>query len=171
METKKYNLDVSKMSKEDWSLNNCKERSIYILTNYNKTEKQLRDKLKQSGKYNVEIIDKTIIFLKEHNFLNDKNYANRYIELHKNAYSKKVIRQKLIIKGIKSEIIDEAFSENEESIDEIQVIKKLLLKKCPDYYEKMEDMDIKEKQKLYSFLMRKGFSYNLVSSVMKVENN
>lgn len=170
MEKKKYNLDVSKLSKEDWSLNNCKERSIYILTNYSKTEKQLRDKLKQSGKYTPEIIDKTIAFLKEHNFLNDKDFANRFIELHKNAYSKKVIRQKLLIKGIKKEILDEVFADNEENIDETQVIKRLLLKKCPDYYENKDNMDIKAKQKIYSFLMRKGFPYNLVSSVMKVEN-
>lgn len=170
MENKKYNLDVSKLSKEDWSLNNCKERSIYILTNYSKTEKQLRDKLKQSGKYSTEIIDRTIVFLKEHNFLNDKDFANRFIELHKNAYSKKVIKQKLLIKGINREILDEVFADNEENIDETQVIKRLLLKKCPDYYEKRENMDIKAKQKLYAFLMRKGFSYNLVSSVMKVEN-
>lgn len=170
MEKKKYNLDVGKLSKEDWSLNNCKERSIYILTNYSKTEKQLRDKLKQNGKYTTEIIDKTIVFLKEHNFLNDKDFANRFIELNKNAYSKRAIRQKLIIKGINKEILDEVFADNEENIDETQVIKRLLLKKCPDYYEKRENMDIKEKQKIYSFLMRKGFSYNLVSSVMKIEN-
>lgn len=170
METKKYNLDVSKMSKDDWALNNCKERSIYILTNYSKTEKQLRDKLKQSGKYSLEIIDKTIIFLKEHNFLNDKDFANRFIELHKNVYSKRAIRQKLLIKGINRELLDEVFSDNEENIDETQVIKRLLLKKCPNYYEQINNIDIKEKQKIYAFLMRKGFSYNMVSSVMKVEN-
>ena len=37
-----YNLDVKKMTKDDWELSNCKERAIYIITNYSKTEKQLR---------------------------------------------------------------------------------------------------------------------------------
>ena len=101
-----YNLDVKKMSKDDWSLTNCKERAIYIITNYSKTEKQLRDKLKQGKKYTDEIIGETIKFLKKHNFINDEDFAKRFIELHKNTYSIKVLKQKLYQKGIKKELLD-----------------------------------------------------------------
>ena len=66
-----YNLDVKKITKEEWSLANCKERAIYIITNYSKTEKQLRDKLRQSKKYSDDVIDETIKFLKKHPFLNN----------------------------------------------------------------------------------------------------
>jgi regulatory protein len=129
-----YNLDVKKMSKEDWSLANCKERAIYIITNYSKTEKQLRDKLKKGGKYTDEIIDETIKFLKKHNFINDDDFAKRFVELHKNTYSIKVLKQKLYQKGIKRNIIDNLFDSEEVEFDEESIIKKLLLKKCPDYY-------------------------------------
>ena len=161
-----YNLDVKKMSKDDWSLTNCKERAIYIITNYSKTEKQLRDKLKQGKKYTDEVIDETIKFLKKHNFINDEDFAKRFIELHKNTYSIKVLRQKLYQKGIKKDLLDNIFDYNLE-IDEEALIKKLLLKKCPDYYEIEKDLDIKEKNKLLAYLFRKGFTYDKIANIMK----
>ncbi|MBQ2204852.1 MAG: regulatory protein RecX, partial [Lachnospiraceae bacterium] len=100
-----YNLDVKKITKEEWSLSNCKERAIYIITNYSKTEKQLRDKLLKGGKYSEEIIDETIKFLKKHNFINDTDYVKRFIELHKSNYSIRVLKQKLLQKGIKKDLI------------------------------------------------------------------
>lgn len=161
-----YNLDVKKMSEEDWSLTNCKERAIYIITNYSKTEKQLRDKLKQGKKYTDEIIDETIKFLKKHNFINDEDFAKRFIELHKNTYSLKVLKQKLYQKGIKKELLDSIFDGDLE-VDEEALIKKYLLKKCPDYFEKEKDMDPKAKQKILSYLYRKGFSYDKIADIMK----
>lgn len=161
-----YNLDVKKMSKDDWSLVNCKERAIYIITNYSKTEKQLRDKLKQGKKYTDEIIDETIKFLKKHNFINDEDFAKRFIELHKNSYSKKVLKQKLYQKGIKKDLLDSIFDDDLD-IDEQALIKKLLLKKCPEYYETEKDMDPKERQKILAYLFRKGFNYDKIADVMK----
>ncbi len=160
-----YNLDVKKMTSDDWSLNNCKERAIYLITNYSKTEKQLRDKLKSSKKYTDDVIDSTIKFLKKHNFINDLDYAKRYIELHKDQYSKNVLKQKLYIKGVDKKIIDEAI-DDEKNYDDEGLIKKLLLKKCPEYYDKAPDMDVKEKQKILSYLYRKGFSYEKIIDVM-----
>ena len=162
-----YNLDVKKMSEDDWSLNNCKERAIYLITNYSKTEKQLRDKLKSSKKYTDDVIDKTIKFLKKHNFINDTDYSKRFIELHKNQYSKNVIKQKLYLKGVDKKIIEEVLNDDEIVFDDEELIKKILLKKCPNYYDIMDDMDMKEKQKILSYLYRKGFSYDKIADVMK----
>ena len=162
-----YNLDVKKISKGEWSLSNCKERAIYIITNYSKTEKQLIDKLKKGGKYTEEVIDETIKFLKKYNYLNDEDYAKRYIEIHKSHYSIKVLKQKLFQKGISKDIIDNALDNNEIEFDEEELIKRLLLKKCPDYYEREREMDIKERQKLLSYLYRKGFNYDKIADVMR----
>lgn len=161
-----YNLDVKKMSKDDWLLTNCKERAIYIITNYSKTEKQLRDKLKQGKKYTDEIIEDTIKFLKKHNFINDEDFAKRFVELHSHSYSVRVLKQKLIQKGIKREVVEQVFEEDL-NIDEETLIKKLLIKKCPNYFEIEKDLDPKEKQKILAYLLRKGFTYDLVSDVMK----
>lgn len=166
-----YNLDVKKISKEEWALNNCKEYAIYILTNYNKTEKKLRDKLKQCKKYkekiyNDDIIDKTILFLKKHNFLNDENYTKRFIELNKSKYSIKVMKMKLKAYGVKREIIESVIYEENDNFDEMSVIKKLLLKKYPDYYDIVDDIDLKQKQKIFAYLFRKGFNYEDINKVL-----
>ena len=167
-----YNLDVKKISKEMWALNNCKEYAIYILTNYNKTEKKLREKLKQCKKYketvyNDNIIDETIAFLKKHNFLNDENYATRFVELNKSKYSIKVIKMKLIEKGVNRDIIEKVLNEEDFYFDEKSVIKKLLLKKYPNYYDEVHNMDIKTKQKVFAYLFRKGFKYDDINEILK----
>lgn len=163
-----YNLDPKKISKDEWLLTNCKERSLYLIEYSPKTEKQLKDKLKKGGKYTDEIIDKTIEFLKKHKYIDDESLARRYIELNKERYSKTVIFQKLYQKGIKRELID--ILKQDESIfyDEESLCKKLLHKKCPDYKDIKDTMDIKERQKIYAYLVRKGISYDTVQRVLKL---
>ncbi|MCQ2609337.1 MAG: recombination regulator RecX [Lachnospiraceae bacterium] len=133
-----------------------------------KTEKQLRDKLKQGGKYTDEIIDKAIEFLKKHKYIDDETLARRYIELNKDKYSKTVIFQKLYQKGIKRELIDMLKADESIFYDEESLCEKLLLKKCPDYKDKKDTMDMKERQKIYAYLVRKGISYDTVSRVLKL---
>ena len=164
-----YNLDVSKIKKEEWLLANCKERSLYILSKYSKTEKELRDKLKSGKKYDDETIDKTIEFLKKHKYIDDEAFVKRYFEIHKNNNSYRQMKNKLFIKGIKKDLIDKIILEefNDEKIDESNTIKKLLLKKYPNYYKEKDNMDIKEKNKVFSYLARKGFGYEDISTVLR----
>ena len=164
-----YNLDVSKIKKEEWLLANCKERSLYILSKYSKTEKELRDKLKSGKKYDDETIDKTIEFLKKHKYIDDEAFVKRYFEIHKNNNSYRQMKNKLFIKGIKKDLIDKILLDefNDEKIDESNTIKKLLLKKYPNYYKEKDNMDIKEKNKVFSYLARKGFSYDDISTVLR----
>ena len=164
-----YNLDVSKIKKEEWLLANCKERSLYILSKYSKTEKELRDKLKSGKKYDDDTIDKTIEFLKKHKYIDDVAFVKRYFEIHKNNSSYRQMKNKLFIKGIKKDLIDKVMLEefNDDKIDESKTIKKLLLKKYPNYYKDKDNMDIKEKNKVFSYLARKGFSYEDISTVLR----
>ena len=164
-----YNLDVSKIKKEEWLLANCKERSLYILSKYSKTEKELRDKLKSGKKYDDETIDKTIDFLKKHKYIDDDAFVKRYFEIHKSNSSYRQMKNKLFIKGIKKELIDKIILDefNDEKIDESSTIKKLLLKKYPNYYKEKDNMDIKEKNKVFSYLARKGFNYDDISTVLR----
>ena len=62
--------------------------------------------------------------------------------------------------------IDVVVKEND-NFDEISVIRKLLLKKYPNYYEIYENMDLKEKQKVFAYLFRKGFKYEDIDKVLR----
>lgn len=160
-----YNLDPKKITKEEWLFTNCKEHSLYIITNYSKTEYELRKKLKQRQKYTDEIIDKTIEFLKKYNYLNDEDFAKRFIEIHKDTKSKRYIKQKLLIKGIDNKTIDKVFLDNDDTFDDYSVAIKLINKKYPEYKEGNLDMTLK--QKIYNYLYRKGISYDIISNIIK----
>ena len=162
-----YNLDPQKMTEEDWLLTNCKERSLYIIQNYPKTEKKLREKLKQGKKYSDKIIDEAIKFLKKYNYINDEDFAKRYIELHSHRETIKVMRQKLYIKGVPKDLIEKVLNDVENSIDEMSVAKNLLQKKYPNFEKDIINMDIKQKQKVYQYLLRKGVKYDIVLKLVK----
>lgn len=162
-----YNLDPKKMTEEDWLLTNCKERSLYIIQNYPKTEKKLREKLKQSKKYSDKIIDESIKFLKKYNYINDEEFAKRYIELQGHKETFKVMRQKLYVKGVPKNLIDKVLNEAEKSYDEMSVARNLLAKKYPNFEQEVVSMDMKQKQKVYQYLLRKGVKYDIVLKLVK----
>lgn len=166
-----YNLDPKKMSEEDWLLTNCKERSLYIIQNYPKTEKKLREKLKQGKKYSDKIIDEAIKFLKKYNYINDEEFAKRYVELHANKETFRVMKQKLYVKGVGKTIIEKVFAETQNNYDETTVAKNLLSKKYPNFDQEISTMDMKQKQKIYQYLLRKGVSYDIVLKVVKESEN
>lgn len=136
-----------------------KERALYLLDNSYKTEKYISDKLKD-GLYPEIIITKIIEYLKEYDLINDKRYALLYIDYKIQSKSLKQIRQDLYLKGVSKELIDQAVEES--NIDEEDTIKKIINKR-KNKYNFGEKKDI---QKIYNYLISKGFSYENIRHVV-----
>lgn len=158
-ETKKLNLsENSEISQDtiskiyDILYNRGKERALYILDNSLKTEKQIREKLQQ-GLYPELIVEKVVTYLKEYGLINDARFATLYMDYKFSSKSKKQIFQDLILKGVSKDIIEFAFESCNYS-DEYS-IKKLLDKRISKY----DLNDPKSVQKLYMYLISKGYSY------------
>lgn len=142
-------------------------RSMKLLEKKDYTEKQLRDKLKQGG-YPEEAIEDAVSYVKSYHYIDDDRYAAAYIEYHIENKSRQRIFQDLIKKGISRECIQKQWEqlefigieENEE-----KMIRTLLDKK--HYFERTTD--IKEQRRIYAFLMRRGFSGDLVRKIMNTE--
>lgn len=132
--------------------NRAKERALYILDNAYKTEKQIVDKLK-SGFYPDAIIDKVIAYLKEYGLVNDARFATLYIDYKSSSKSKKQIVQDLLTKGVSRDLIDLALEKSDFS-DESS-INKVIEKRINRY----DLSDKKSVQKLYMYLIGKGYSY------------
>ena len=64
---------------EEILLKRAVERVCYLLKSSDKTEQELRQKLKD-GYYPGEAIDYAIEFLKKHRYINDEEYGRRYVE-------------------------------------------------------------------------------------------
>ena len=166
-EIRKYNLCVGdvieehvwKSILEDVLYKRAKEKSLYLLETMERTEYQICQKLKE-GYYPIDIIERVIAFLKRYNYINDEVYAKKYIDTYINKKSIKCIEMDLYKKGIKRDIFESYLVRNEEL--EYEQISALLAKR--KYNENKNNP--KEKNKIISYIIRRGYSYESISKVI-----
>ena len=164
-------LDRASLSSEEKLLQRCKERSLYLLTGTAKTERRLKEKLEKSQRYTEDVIAKTIAFLKEYEYLNDYQYALRYLEENGGKRSLRDMKAKLFQRGVDSASLAEAIEAfQEKQREEENNPERVALLNCLEKKKKSLDLtDPKDKKKLYAFLMRKGFSYDLIRESLSLE--
>lgn len=162
---------------EDILYKRGKERALYYLKDSDKTAYQMKTKLK-AGFYPEEIIDRILVFLIKYGYIDDYQYAKRFISYNINKKSMLKIKESLYVKGIGKDIIDDAIeSFNEENLinncdnyedkDNPQkaIIRKYILKKIKP------DMDNQYESKIIMSLLRKGFMYEDIVNVLQEEKN
>ena len=134
----------------------CFNRALALLAKMMKTEKQLRDFLKEK-KYPKVCIDKAINKLKEYGYIDDEVYAENYVNLFSKGKSRRKIKYELLSKGVKDNIVEKCLSSlNDEN--EYEVCLKFAKK-----YLKNKQIDIKTKQKFYNHLAGKGFGFSYIA--------
>lgn len=149
--------------KQNVILKRAKLRAMHLLNDMDRTEGQLREKLKASH-YPDDIIEGALNYVKSFGYVNDLQYAKRFIDSKKEKKSKKELYFLLCNKGLPKELIEEAFEDCYEREDSKIAIMELLRKKKYS----PETASDKEKQKIFAYLMRKGFSYEDVRHVIQV---
>lgn len=148
-------------------LQGAKSVALRFLARRQRTEKEIRDKLRER-EFADEEIQKTIENLRELGFLNDEEFARSYIrhQLTLRPKGKLVLKQKLLMLGIQRELVDaavnEAFQETDQTDVALQAAQKFIKKST-----KGKDDPRKSRQKLAAFLTRRGFTWDIVSSVTK----
>ncbi len=126
-----------------------------------RTSCEVSQKLWDMG-YEEATIEKVIDNLKEINYIDDFNYACKYISEKSKLKPKsvKLLSMELSQKGIKEDIISSALEGFE--LDEEEVALQLLRKR----YSKYTSFDEKEIEKMKTFLMGRGFSYSQISKAV-----
>jgi regulatory protein len=142
----------------------AKLKALSLLNYTDRTEFQLRQKLKEKS-FSEDAIEHAVEYVKSFGYVNDKNYAERYILNRQNSKSKKEIFAALIQKGIGKDDIEAAMEICYETHDEIAAIQRLCEKKHISPEESCDD----EKRRMYHYLLRKGFRSDDVCKVLKVE--
>lgn len=148
------------MSKSDISIR-AKKRALYLLERMDRTEQQLREKLKSSD-YPEEVIEEAIEYVKSFHYLDDERYAENFTRYKKENMSRQQIKQKLMLKGVSKDIIQNAIEE-EYDVDESIHIRNILEKKHFSY----ETADEGEFRHVYGYLLRRGFRSNDILKEMK----
>ena len=160
----KINIEEIKVIAKEDNYLKCKNTALRIVEKTFKSEKELRDKLILKG-YENEEIDKTIKFLKKYSFISDDNYTKMYVKDKSRLQGKKKIKYDLMKKGISENIIEEEIS-NIDRDDEREIAYNLAIKKY-NTIAKREDDKFKLSQKLYRYLLTKGYDYDTVSYAVK----
>ena len=139
------------------------KRAMHLLERQERTEKQLWDKLAQN-EYPKQCIEQALAYVKSYHYVDDYRYATVYIRYHQEKESRQKLTQKLMMRGIPKELIQQALEE-EFVADEDAQIKELLRKRHFD----PKSADEKERRKTAQFLMRKGFKSRDVFRMMCME--
>jgi regulatory protein len=150
-------------------LYHIKQRALSFLTRRFHSEKELLIKLKQKS-YEERLIKLVLNELKEKSFIDDQVFTNHFIEekLKRKRWGKNKIRAALFNKGVSASIIDEVFQYFDSEVDQNLAALELTKKKYENL--KKRESDIRKlKQKLISFLLSRGFEYEVsVEAVNKI---
>lgn len=150
----------------------AKLKALQLLQHMDRTEKELKDRLIKEA-YPLDIVDKTMDYVRSFHYIDDVRYAVSYIRLKRMTKSKKQISMGLYAKGIYEDTIEQAYEELKESEGnmedcedaEIVAIRKIVSKKCSD----LSTITKEEKLKISASLYRKGFSSENIRKVFSME--
>ena len=136
-------------------------RAMNLLKSRWYTKKQLTDKLREGG-YPSGVVEEAVAYVESYGYIDDLRYAVDYMTSHEKQSSLRRMEQDLLRRGVSGEVIGQARSCREQQ-DEEAVIRALLEKR-----QYRPDADLKEKQRTYQFLMRRGFPPEIIRQVMHI---
>lgn len=136
----------------------ARERSVDLLKASDKSEAQIRRRLTEDG-FPEPVVERTVALLKKHRYLNDQAFAGRYVEYQSASKSRRQIEWELRGKGVDGETVREALRE---ALPEEDLIRRLVKKRAGT----TEGLTREQLYQLYTYLGRKGFSYEAIRRVL-----
>ena len=144
-------------------LQKAKNYAFLLLKFRLRSENELRQRLEKK-KFNTQIIERTLSFLKDKGFIDDKYFAKIWTESRvKRPLGIRRLKQELIIKGIDKAIIDSQINEIKKDYPEEEIVASI----AKDRLNKLKGYDPqKERRRVYAYLLRRGFSPEVVIEVL-----
>jgi regulatory protein len=153
---------------KDELLRKAKEYAFFLLKFRLRSERELYGRLKKKS-FEDEIARETVSFLKDKGFIDDSLFTKSWIEFRlKRPLGLRRIKQELNSKGIAGEIIDREINRIKASgYCEADIITEL----AKERLNKIKDAQPKDaKRRLYSYLLRRGFSPEIVMDAINELN-
>ncbi len=142
------------------------DRAVNLLAFKQRSIVELRTRLLEKEWTNREIIEEVIEKLAGYGYLNDAQFAKSFAasQIRQKPIGKRFLKQKLTMKKLDKETFDEAIEKAFEETPESEVIeraieKRLRIKGKPETRE--------DTKKFFDFLLRQGFSFDLVRDKMR----
>lgn len=133
-------------------------RVLDLLSRRPRSKWEIEDYLKRKG-YNPEEITKIVDRLEDKGYIDDLNFAKRWVENRRllKPISKRKLRMELKQKRVDDEIVQTVLEDDQ--TDELQVLRELINKK-------RGQTRYQDDQKLIAYLARQGFNYSDIKEAM-----
>ena len=144
-------------------LHRAKLKAMSLLKYQDRTRKELKDRLMRA-EFPEFITEGAVAYVESFGYINDDAYIRNFIDSRKDKKSRREIYALLRQKGVDMNRAEEIMEEMYEEHSDQEAIRELLRKKHWDF----ACTDPKEKQKIYGYLVRKGFRYEDIRQVIQV---
>lgn len=133
-------------------------QALGMIARRSRSEWEMREYLKRK-EYDPELIDELVERLYMSKWLNDEDFARKWVDNRRllKATSKRRLTQELKAKRVSDDIIQSVLAEDE--TDEITVLRELVVRKA-------QQTRYQDTQKLMAYLIRQGFNYADIKSVL-----
>ncbi len=121
--------------------------------------------IKEKSNVEIELSNSIIEYLTEKKYIGDHEFTEWWINnrVDFRNLSRKQIKYELLSKGVSENIIEENLNNIYPPEDEKGKILKIIEKKYKDI--DLQSVGLKEKQKIVSYLLRKGYNYELIKEL------
>jgi len=146
------------------SLEKARAYAFLLLKFRLRSEKELEARLKQRG-FSAEISKDTVNFLKDKEFIDDRVFAKGWVASRlKKPFGLRRINQELTEKGLDKEVIEDSLVQAKKDYNESQIVKQLARQR----FSRIKNIEpLKAKMRVYAYLLRRGFSPDIVSDIVK----
>ena len=141
--------------------NTALDKAMTHLSASRKTEKQIREFVSKKG-YLEDVTSYVIEKLNEYHFLNDKEYAENYVEHTSQRKGVRLIRVEMRKKGLSEEDMDAALDGIDEET-QLNTAREVLEK-----YMRHKEVDKTTLQKAIKYLLGKGFEFEIAKKAVLV---
>ena len=150
--------------KDDKKLQKARNNAYCLLRSRPRSEAEMRSRLKLKG-YDAATVESIVEGLKKAGQLDDGKFALLWVEsrMHNNPMGNIVLRRELKEKGIRDPIIEATLADKAARYDEYEVAFNM----AGERFRQLAKLDKRKALKrLYDFLMRRGFAYDIVQRII-----
>lgn len=139
------------------------ETALSLLTARDMTAHDLTSGLKRRG-YTEDVAEAICRRLQENRLIDDTRYAERYVELHKQAQTGRyALRRKMRAKGLDESLVDGLLEENLDDESQLEGARALAARLARRYE---GEKPRKARAKVSQALARRGYSWDIISQAL-----
>jgi len=146
------------------TLDKAKHYAFKLLAYRPRSTQEVKDYL-ENKKFNQDVIEQVITYLLRLSYLDDEQFCNLWIKnrIKLKPMGRERLYNELLQKGVDPSIIEHALSRNVSEEIELSLVRDLIMKKLMRTNANIID---RQKERLKSFLYRRGFSPAIIDRVI-----